>query len=95
MIIDEEVVLKIAELAQLEILPEHMQEYVDSLGNILGLVEEMQSVDTDGVEPMSNPLDGTQRLRADKVSETNQRDQLQVFAPENLQGLYLVPRVVE
>ncbi|MEO2174447.1 MAG: Asp-tRNA(Asn)/Glu-tRNA(Gln) amidotransferase subunit GatC [bacterium] len=95
MIIDEEVVLSIAELAQLEILPEHMQEYVDSLSNILDLVEEMQSVDTDGVEPMSNPLDGVQRLRADKVSEVNQRDQLQEFAPETLHGLYLVPRVVE
>ena len=95
MIIDEKVVSNIAELAQLEILPEHMQEYVDSLSDILELVEQMQTVETEGVEPMSNPLDSIQRLRVDEVSESNQREQLQALAPEILDGLYLVPRVVE
>ena len=95
MIIDEKVVSNIAELAQLEILPEHMQEYVDSLSNILELVEQMQTVETEGVEPMSNPLDSIQRLRVDEVSESNQREQMQALAPETLDGLYLVPRVVE
>ena len=95
MIIDDKLVRKIAELAQLEILPEQEQEYIDSLRNILNLVEQMQSVDTDGVEPMSNPLDAVQRLRHDKVSETNQRDLFQRLAPETSDGLYLVPRVVE
>jgi aspartyl-tRNA(Asn)/glutamyl-tRNA(Gln) amidotransferase subunit C len=95
MIIDDKLVLKIAELAQLEILPEHEQEYIDSLRNILELVEQMQSVDTEGVEPMSNPLDAVQRLRNDRVSETNQRDLFQTLAPETSDGLYLVPRVVE
>ena len=93
--IDEKVVSDIAELAQLEILPEQMEEYVQSLSNILDLVAQMQSVDTEGVEPMSNPLDGVQKLRTDQVSESNQRDRFQSLAPKTDNGLYLVPRVVE
>ena len=63
MIVDKDVVLNIAELAQLQIEDDEVDHYVDSLGRILQLVEEMQSVDTQGVEPVSNPLDGIQRLR--------------------------------
>ena len=95
MIVDEEVVTSIAELAQLEILPEHMQAYVESLSNILNLVEQMGAVDTDGVEPMAHPLDGVQRLRADIVSESDQRSKYHEIAPETSDGLYLVPRVGE
>ncbi len=95
MIVDKKVVANIAELAQLEILPENMQEFVDSLTDVLNLVEEMQSVDTNGVEPMSNPLDGVQRLRSDTVTESDQRDYLQEVAPETANGLYLVPKVIE
>ncbi len=73
MIVDTKVVKSIAELAQLEILPAELPEYVQSLGNVLNLVEQMQVVDTDGIEPMSNPLDGVQRLRSDTVTESNQR----------------------
>ena len=93
--VDENVVAIIAELAQLEIPAEHMQEYVDSLCNVLNLVDEMQSVNTEGVEPMSNPLDGVQTLRPDLVTESDQRDYYQKNAPDIEDGLYLVPRVVE
>jgi aspartyl-tRNA(Asn)/glutamyl-tRNA(Gln) amidotransferase subunit C len=55
----------------------------------------MRAVDTNGIEPMAHPLDATQTLRADKITETNQRDQFQALAPETQDGLYLVPRVVE
>jgi len=65
------------------------------LGRILQLVEEMQSVDTQGVEPVSNPLDGIQRLREDRVTEEDQRELFLANAPESEQGLFLVPRVVE
>ena len=95
MIVDEKVVAGIAELAQLEILAAELPEYVQSLGNVLNLVEQMQIVDTDGIEPMSNPLDGVQRLRCDKVTESNQREIFQSNAPDTDRGLYLVPRVVE
>jgi len=95
MIVDKDLVLNIAELAQLQIEDDEIDQYVDSLGRILQLVEEMQSVDTQGVEPVSNPLDGTQRLREDRVTEDDQRELFLANAPESEQGLFLVPRVVE
>ena len=57
--------------------------------------DQLQSLDTEGVAPLSHPLDATQRLRADEVTETNQRDTFQRCAPAVENGLYLVPRVVE
>ena len=95
MIVDKDVVLNIAELAQLQIEDDEVDHYVDSLGRILQLVEEVQSVDTQGVEPVSNPLDGIQRLREDRVTEEDQRELFLANAPESEQGLFLVPRVVE
>ena len=95
MIVDKDVVLNIAELAQLQIEDDEVDHYVDSLGRILQLVEEMQSVDTQGVEPVSNPLDGIQRLREDRVTEEDQRELFLANAPESEPGLFLVPRVVE
>lgn len=95
MIVDKDVVINIAELAQLKIEDQEIDHYVNSLGRILDLVEEMQSVDTKGIEPVSNPLDGTQRLREDLVTEGNQRELFMANAPESEQGLFLVPRVVE
>lgn len=95
MIVDKDLVLNIAELAQLQIEDDEIDHYVDSLGRILQLVEEMQSVDTQGVEPVSNPLDGIQRLREDRVTEEDQRELFLANAPESEQGLFLVPRVVE
>jgi aspartyl-tRNA(Asn)/glutamyl-tRNA(Gln) amidotransferase subunit C len=62
---------------------------------ILDLFEQLRDVDTDGVEPMANPLDATQPLRADAVTETDRREALQAVAPAVENGLYLVPRVVE
>ena len=66
-----------------------------TLNNILGLIDAMQAVDTSGIEPMAHPLGATQRLRADAVTETNQRDAYQAIAPAVESGLYLVPKVIE
>lgn len=93
--IDATVVADIAELAQLHLDADEVPEYIDSMRRILGLAAAMQSVDTDGVEPMSNPLDQTQRLRADVVTEKDQRESFQQIAPLTEDNLYLVPRVVE
>jgi aspartyl-tRNA(Asn)/glutamyl-tRNA(Gln) amidotransferase subunit C len=93
--IGEKAVRNIAELAQLTFDESHLATMQSSMGDILNLVEQMQEVDTDGVEPMSNPLDATQRLREDVVSEPDQREVFQRLAPETLEGLYLVPRVIE
>ena len=59
------------------------------------LIDQMQSVDTDDVVPLAHPLDLTQRLREDDVTEFNRRGELQLLAPRVEQGLYLVPKVIE
>jgi aspartyl-tRNA(Asn)/glutamyl-tRNA(Gln) amidotransferase subunit C len=55
----------------------------------------MNQIDSSGVAPLSNPLDATQRLRDDEVTETDQRDKFQKIAPDVEQGLYRVPKVIE
>jgi aspartyl-tRNA(Asn)/glutamyl-tRNA(Gln) amidotransferase subunit C len=86
---------KIAELARIRIAPSEMNAVTESISSILAMVDQMQAVDTAAVEPMSNPLDASQRLRADRVSEKDQREQFQQIAPQVEAGLYLVPRVIE
>jgi aspartyl-tRNA(Asn)/glutamyl-tRNA(Gln) amidotransferase subunit C len=93
--IDNEVILNIAELAQLEVKDETISQYADKMTAMLNLIEEMQSVNTDNIEPVSNPLDAVQTMREDKVTEKDLRDEYQAIAPEVDSGLYLVPRVVE
>lgn len=93
--IDHQVVKTVAELSQLKIDPADIESYAKGMAKVLSLAEQMQSVNTDGIKPMSNPLDATQRLRPDEVTEPNQREAFQAVAPETEAGLYLVPRVVE
>ena len=93
--IDNEVILNIAELAQLEVKDKMVSQYADKMTDMLNLIEEMQSVNTDNIEPVSNPLDAVQTMREDKVTEKDLRDEYQAIAPEVDSGLYLVPRVVE
>ena len=88
-------VKKIAKLACLNINDADMASYAGDLSNILGLVEQMNAVDTSGVEPMSHPLDSVQRLREDVVTDTNRREEFQAIAPMTEDGLYLVPKVIE
>lgn len=86
---------KIAHLARISINEENIPSYIDNLSNILHLVDQMNEVDTDTVSPMAHPLDATQRLRADEVTETDQRSEFQRVAPAVENGLYLVPKVIE
>jgi aspartyl-tRNA(Asn)/glutamyl-tRNA(Gln) amidotransferase subunit C len=85
----------IAWLARLALREEEVPEYQRDLGNILGLVEEMQAVKTAGIAPLSHPLEIGARTRPDAVTETDQRDKFQQIAPETSQGYYLVPKVIE
>jgi len=86
----------IAHLARLDLDAAEIPRYVDSLSSILGLVGELERVDTTGVAPMAHPLEGqVQRLRDDRVSSPNQRDLLQANAPQVQDGQYLVPKVIE
>ncbi len=88
-------VLRIAHLARIEVTENEAQATLTKLGGILGLIEQMQAVDTAGVAPMSHSQDVTQRLRDDVVTETNQRELFQANAPAVENGLYLVPKVIE
>ncbi len=86
---------KIAHLARLGLTEAEVPQTTDTLNNILGLIDAMQAVDTAGIEPLAHPLEATQRLRADVVTETNQREAYQAIAPAVESGLYLVPKVIE
>jgi aspartyl-tRNA(Asn)/glutamyl-tRNA(Gln) amidotransferase subunit C len=86
---------KIATLSRLKVSDDEAVELSARLGDILAMVDTLQAVDTSGIEPMANPLDATQRLRADVVSEVNQRERFQAIAPASENGLYLVPKVIE
>jgi len=88
-------VKSIAHLARLEIDEKNIEEYANSLSNILDMVEEMNAVDTTDIKPMAHPMDVSQRLRADEVLEENQRETFQKIAPKTEDGLYLVPQVIE
>jgi len=95
MSLDRSDVERIAYLARLALDEQDIPKYTENLSNILKLVDEMQAIDTTGVEPLAHPLDGEQRLRADEITELNQRDQLQKVAPATEEGLFLVPKVIE
>lgn len=88
-------VKKITHLARLGIDEQHIENYAKDLSSILELMTRMGQLDTDGVIPMAHPLDQVQRLRADVVTETDQRDHFQAIAPQTEAGLYLVPKVIE
>lgn len=86
---------RIAHLARIEVSDAEADATLTKLTGILGLIEQMQAVDTNGILPMSHSQDITQRLRADVVTETNQRELYQAIAPSVEDGLYLVPKVIE
>lgn len=88
-------VKNIAHLARLAISEDAVDDYARDLSNILDLVDQMNQVDTDDVQPMAHPMDVAQRLRPDEVTETNQRDKFQSIAPDVEAGLYRVPKVIE
>ncbi|QWF71462.1 Asp-tRNA(Asn)/Glu-tRNA(Gln) amidotransferase subunit GatC [Methylomonas paludis] len=88
-------VKKIAHLARLGIAADDIAQYADDLTGILNLMTQMGQLPTAGVLPMSHPLDQTQRLRDDVVSETDQHRHFQSIAPQTEAGLYLVPKVID
>jgi aspartyl-tRNA(Asn)/glutamyl-tRNA(Gln) amidotransferase subunit C len=90
-----EQIARIAQLARLELTPAESAAMQQQLNGILAMVDEMGSVDTAGVEPMSHPQQAMQRLREDKVTEHDERESFQAIAPAVEDGLYLVPKVIE
>lgn len=88
-------VKRVAKLARLGLTEAETTETLMQLNSILGLVDQMQQIDTHAVAPLAHPLELKQTLRADAVTETDQREKFQAIAPQADAGLYLVPRVVE
>jgi len=95
MSIEQAEIEKIAELARIRISHEEIGHVTARIAEILHMVDQLQAVDTRHVEPMANPLDAAQFLRADIVTEHNRRDAFQAIAPAVEKGLYLVPKVIE
>ena len=92
---DKKTIIKIADLAKIDIDDSEIDEITSSLSKILALVNEMDSVSTEGITPMAHPLNMTQRLRKDEVLEKNQRDELQKNNSYVDDGYYKVPKVIE
>ena len=88
-------VRRIARLARIEVSAVEVENTRSQLNDILGFVEQLQSVDTTGIAPMSHAVDVVQRLRDDCVTESDRRADFQAIAPETEAGLYLVPKVIE
>ncbi len=85
----------IATLARLKLDDAEFDDIVDKLSRIVDFVGQLQAAPTDDVLPMAHPLNMSQRLRADEVTESNARDEIQKNAPRVEDGYYLVPRVIE
>ncbi len=88
-------VAKLAQLARLSIDAREVESTTESVSNILHMIDQLKQVETADVAALSHPMDLPQRLRADQVTETDQRENFQAIAPEVENGLYLVPRVIE
>ena len=86
---------RIAHLARIEVEPSEATRVLTELTGIFRLIEEMQAVDTNGVEPMSHGQDVTLRLRGDAVTETDSWSLFEPLAPKAEANLYLVPKVIE
>lgn len=91
-------VQRIAQLARIAISPDQASATLDQLNAIFGLIEQMQQVDTRGVEPVTSAIElmgaARLRLRPDAVSETDRHADYQACAPAVQDALYLVPRVL-
>lgn len=88
-------VKRVAHLARIAVDENEAGAVLAQLSGVFRLIEQMQAVDTRGIEPMSHALDVVQRLREDAVTESDQHDLFQAIAPQVEAGLYLVPKVIE
>lgn len=86
---------RIAELSRIAVDEKDIADMQTKLNSIFTLIEKMQAVNTDGVEPMAHPQDVSLRLREDEVTEPNRRDDFLALAPQTQDGLFLVPKVIE
>ena len=95
MSIEKQTIENLATLARLEIDDQRVEEISQRLGSVLELVDQLQAADTINLRDNSHAPQATQRLREDKVTESDQRGAFQAIAPDTEDGLYLVPKVID
>ena len=95
MSVSPEQVRHIAKLARIAMSDEELDRLVPELNNILGWVEQLGEVDTDGIEPLTAVIDQKLRLRDDVVTDGNIRDEVLANAPDAQHGFFAVPKVIE
>tara|TARA_Y100001970_G_scaffold61492_1_gene78516 strand:+ start:184 stop:465 length:282 start_codon:yes stop_codon:yes gene_type:complete len=92
---DKKTVTTIAYLSRLKIDGEKEEKIVKDLDNIIKFVDQLDSVDTSNIKPLTNPLEKTAKTRADKVTAKNLKKEFLEIAPSSNEDYFLVPRVVE
>lgn len=95
MSVDKDTVAQIAKLARIRIEEAQMEPLAAELSNILGWIEQLNELDTEGVAPMTSVVEIQAPLRADEVTDGDCRDEVLANAPEAADGFFLVPKVVE
>ena len=95
MSIEKQTIENLATLARLKINDQRIEEISQRLGSVLDLVDQLQAADTNNLMDNSQAPEATQRLREDKITESDQRDVFQAIAPDTEDGLYLVPKVID
>ena len=92
---NKETIIKISDLAKIDIKDSQIDDVLISLEKILNLVDEMNSVDTDNVTPMSHPLNLKQELRKDEIKVSNERELFQKNNEHTDNGYYKVPKIID
>jgi aspartyl-tRNA(Asn)/glutamyl-tRNA(Gln) amidotransferase subunit C len=95
MSVDTETVRKIASLARIAVTEGEVEAMTGELNNILGWVEQLGEVDTDGIEPLAAVIPNQLRLREDVITDGNVRDKVLANAPQAEHGFFAVPKVIE
>lgn len=95
MAFENEQIAGIAKLARLGLRESELTAYNRDLSRILEMIEAIRGVDTATIEPLAHPLEISARLRADEITEVNQRDRFLAIAPSTSAGYFLVPKVIE
>ena len=95
MSIDKSDIKHLCNLSKLNLDEDEQSLFLNQMQSILGMIEELQEVDTGDIEPMAHPLQMTQRLRVDEITEFNERDKYQKNTEFTEDGFYKVPKVID
>ena len=82
-------------LSRMDIDKNEIKDVEEKLSKIIDFVDQLQTISTDDIEPMAHPLNQSQRLRMDEVTEINDRENIQKNSQQIEKGMYLVPKVID